>query len=72
MRWLLLMLICGSALAADDPRATIDLLQAALGACQQQTQDANANALQRIATLTVELQRLQKRIAELEEAAKKK
>lgn len=65
------MLAATSALAADDPRAQTDLLQAALAACQQQTSDANARALERIATLTVQLAKAQERIRELETAKPK-
>ncbi len=70
-RLLLLALFAFPAFAADDPRAQIDLLQAALNICQQQTQDANAAALQRMAPLVAQNAALQKRVAELEEAAKK-
>lgn len=62
---LILMMLAAAAHAADADRQT-ELLQAALNACQQQTQEANARALERIATLTVDLAKAQKRIAELE------
>lgn len=47
----LLLFVCAPALADE----RIELLNAALTACQQQTQDANARALERIASISVEL-----------------
>jgi hypothetical protein len=66
-------LVLGAALALSTTVAADDreLLQAALTACQQQTGEANANALQKIATLTVQRDALQKRVQDLEESAKK-
>jgi len=70
-RLLVLTLFATQAFAADDQRAQIDLLQAALNACQQQTAEANAASLNKIAPLLVQVDRLQKRVQELEEAARK-
>lgn len=59
---LISLFVLSTAVAADDR----ELLQAALSACQQQTSEANARALEKIATLTVQLAQAQKRITELE------
>lgn len=61
-----------TAASADDPQTTIALLQAALGVCQQQTTQANADALNKITPLVVEVERLRARVRELEEAKAKK
>lgn len=65
-----LVIIAAQSLYADDAAVRADLLQAALAACQQQTADANAQALQKIATLTVQRDALAKRVQELEQATK--
>lgn len=73
MKTIFAIALCALALpvlAADDSAQQIDLLQAAVAVCQQQTNDANAQALQRQATMSVQIQALQKRVRELEEAAK--
>lgn len=66
---LAMVALCSPA-SADDQRT--ELLQSALAICQQQTQDANAQAIQRLATMSVELAALRKRVQELEQKAEPK
>ncbi len=67
-RLLLLALFSLPAFAADSQN---EMLQSALLTCRAQTSNANAWAQEQIAALTVELQKAQKRVQELEDAAKK-
>ena len=60
------------AFAADDPQTQINALQGAIGECRQQQADVSNGAQARAADYMVEIGRLRKRVAELEEAAKTK
>lgn len=68
-RWALLFLAVFAPVAIADDQAA--MLQAALIACRAQTANANAWAQEQIAAMTLQNGALQKRVAELEEAAKK-
>jgi hypothetical protein len=69
-RLLLLALFATQAFAADEP-TQIELQQAGLNICLQQTADAHRAEINRTAPLLVQVEKLQARVKELEEAAKK-
>lgn len=58
--------------AADDPQTAIAALNAAVVDCQQQVAEGRDARLQKVVAMQAEIERLRKRVAELEDAAKGK